>query len=281
MLQQLSVHFLLFLLVLMLMPINWLIEVMKWRNLVIQFSTISFRLSVWSVLFGLSMSLLTPYRLGELAGRLIHIPKNQRVKVLYVNTFSSFSQLLFTALAALIIFPFYPFLKMLPFALKLSLSVLIIISLLYLFFSSHFLKRLIVFINQRLRFNQEVDQLNLKRSKRLATFLLSFLRYGIFLIQFVLLVQVFDPAVPYGIAVMACIAVFFVASVVPSAWISDLPVRSSVAYMVFEQLGYAGTVGLFSSLILWCINLLIPAFVGLVESRKVDWLAFKKVRYVD
>lgn len=281
MLQQLSVHFLLFLLVFLLMPINWLIEVLKWRNLVMQFSSISFRLSVGSVLFGLSMSLLTPYRLGELAGRLIHISKKQRVKVLYVNTFSSFSQLLFTALAALVIFPIYPLFTKVPFIVKVFLSVLITIALLYLFFSSQFLKRIILFINQRLSFNQEVDQLNFKFSKRLATFLLSFLRYAVFLSQFLLLVYIFDANIPYHIAVMGCIAVFFVASLVPSAWISDLPVRSSVAYLVFEQLGYAGTVGLFSSLILWCINLLIPAFVGLIESRKVNWLALKKVRYVD
>ena len=279
--QQLNAHLYFFLLVFALMPLNWLIETFKWRNLVKQFSTISFRLSLLSVLFGLSMSLLTPYRLGELAGRLIHISKKQRIKVLYVNTFSSFSQLLLTVLAAVGVFPFYPIFMSISFGLKLTFSIITAILLLYLFFSSNFIKRIILFINQRLRFGQEVDQLNFNTAKRGSTFLLSFIRYLIFLIQFLLLVYVFETTIPLKTAIMACVAVFFVASVVPSAWISDLPIRSSVAFIVFEHLGYSGVIGLFSSLILWCINLLLPAFLGLTEARKVDWLALKKLRHAD
>ncbi len=279
--QQLNAHLYFFLLVFALMPLNWLVETFKWRNLVKQFSIISFRLSLLSVLFGLSMSLLTPYRLGELAGRLIHISKKQRIKVLYVNTFSSFSQLLLTVLAAVVVFPFYPIFMSISFGLKLTFSIITAILLLYLFFSSHFIKRIILFINQRLRFGQEVDQLNFNTAKRGSTFLLSFMRYLIFLIQFVLLVYVFETTIPLKTAIIACVAVFFVASVVPSAWISDLPIRSSVAFIVFEHLGYSGVIGLFSSLILWCINLLLPAFLGLTEARKVDWLALKKLRHAE
>jgi len=63
----------LFLSVVILMPINWVLESLKWSWLVNGFQKFTLSQSIASVLAGVSMAILTPARLGEYGGRLVGI----------------------------------------------------------------------------------------------------------------------------------------------------------------------------------------------------------------
>lgn len=264
------------------MPLNWFLETIKWRRLVIQLNFISMTQSIWSILFGVSLSLITPNRMGELGGRLLYISKGNKLKVLYANTICSVSQLLITLLAAICIFPFFPLIgiEVAP-IFKILLSLLISISLLYIYFSSSLIKRIISKLNERFQFSDLENLIRFSTRVRLETLLLSALRYAVFLVQFSLLLRLFDSSIPFYDSLLASVSIFFVATAIPTAWISDLPVRTSVAFIVLEYLGYSGLAGLISSVILWCINLLIPALIGLPGFRKVNWMSLQNLYRFD
>ncbi len=271
-----------FLFAIFLMPVNWFIETHKWRRLVVKLSPISITQSIWTILFGISLSLLTPNRMGELGGRLLHISKGNKLKVLYANTICSVSQLLITLLAAVFIFPFFTFVELeIRFEFKVLFSLLISILLLYIYFSSSLIKKIFSKLNDRFQFSALENLIRFSAITRLETLLLSALRYLVFLIQFSFLFMLFDSSIPFYDSLLASISIFFVATAIPTAWISDLPVRTSVAFIVLEYMGYSGLAGLISSVILWCINLLIPALVGLVGFKKVNWMSLQNLYRFD
>ncbi|MEQ8908232.1 MAG: lysylphosphatidylglycerol synthase domain-containing protein [Vicingaceae bacterium] len=270
-----------FLVVLLLMPFNWGIEVLKWRTLVQEVSKVSYWQAIRSVLFGVSLSLLTPNRLGELGGRLLYIPRTDHLKVLYVNTLCSFSQLMITVVIALIMLPYFPFEFGMAKNLLWTLIIVLLALLFYIYFSSTLVKRLISKINNRFQFRKLESLVKIPKHSRLRTLLFSTLRYAIFLGQFSLLFQIFDPSIPLQTAILASGIIFFVSTLIPTAWISDLAVRTSAAFIIMEHLGYSGSAALISSLLLWAINLFFPALLGLFEFRKVNWVQLKSFGRAD
>ena len=73
---------LLFLLTILLMPINWSLETWQWLRLMRYKSPLSFRKAFSCVLAGISVSMFTPNRVGEFAGRLLLLSSNRRSEVI-------------------------------------------------------------------------------------------------------------------------------------------------------------------------------------------------------
>lgn len=268
--------------IVLLMPLNWLIETYKWYLLTNRSQSITFYKSLQSILLGVLFSLLSPNRIGELGGRLVYIKREKLFLVFYTNLFCSFSQLFVTFLlgmAAAIILAneLSSYLNFNPLLLML-LALIIIAFSFFIFFYSNALKQIMQFLSNKIKVTNEnfFEQISFK--SRITVLGLSFLRYAFFSFQFYLVLQIFEVN-SNVMSVFAGIAlVFFVTALIPTAWISDLPVRGSVAYFVFEQLGALGKAGLLSSIILWSINLLLPALLGLFVLPKVNWMELKKFR---
>ena len=64
--------------VLLLMPLNWMLEVRKWQVLSSNSVQLSFNDSLKAVLAGLNTGFITPNRIGEFAGRILFLPDNIR-----------------------------------------------------------------------------------------------------------------------------------------------------------------------------------------------------------
>jgi hypothetical protein len=190
--QQLSRSLVPLILVIVLMPMNWLMETLKWRSLVQEVTAINFLKAIRSVLFGISLSLLTPNRVGELGGRLLYIPKEVHLKVLYTNTLCSLSQLFITVIVAFVLIPFSPFEMGLSKPLIWTIIISLIAFLLYFYFSSNLIKRIIFKLNDRFQFKKSESMVQISLQSRLRTLLFSAIRYGIFLMQFSLLICIFD-----------------------------------------------------------------------------------------
>lgn len=87
-------------LVLLLMPVNWLLETKKWQLLLHPFHDWSFRKCLRGVMAGVSVSAATPNRIGEIGGRLLVAKKEEIPGVLASSLLGSIAQwLAFLSLA--------------------------------------------------------------------------------------------------------------------------------------------------------------------------------------
>jgi len=75
-----------------LMPINWLVESIKWRTLVLPWKEISLSAAVKAIYAGISVGLVTPARIGEYGGRLLLIEGDDKTKSIPATLVSSVSQ---------------------------------------------------------------------------------------------------------------------------------------------------------------------------------------------
>jgi hypothetical protein len=93
--------------------------------------------------------------------------------------------------------------------------------------------------------------------------LISFIRYGVFLLQYLILFSLFEPGIS-GIQVFMGVSVMFVLmAVIPSlTFLTDLGLRWEAGIQVFQvfTLNAAGILAV--SLGIWLINLIIPALIG-------------------
>jgi hypothetical protein len=80
------------------MPINWIIEAAKWRNLVKKLENIRLLRSLKAVWTGVTIGSLTPNRIGEIPARALLLNKGNVIEITLKTIVASFSQLLITLL---------------------------------------------------------------------------------------------------------------------------------------------------------------------------------------
>lgn len=238
---------------------------------------ISYYSAFKSITIGVTLALLTPNGIGELGGRLLYITRENRLKALYYGAFLSLSQLLITLLVGILSCLFL--LPIIISELGASINILwtqitliaISLLLLYLYFFSSTIGKVISFFKKTDNKTQII-----KKRDRLSILLISGLRYLIFTLQFICLLLIFDNSIPLSEAFLGVSTVYLVTTIIPTAWISVLVVRTSVAYYIFLKMGYSGEAGILASSILWTINLFIPALIGLFRVKDINWVSLKK-----
>ena len=96
--------------------------------------------------------------------------------------------------------------------------------------------------------------------------LLSFLRYTIFIVQYVLLLQVFGVEVGVLNLMMLVAVLFLVLAMVPSIALAELGFRGKVSLQLFGlfSINHLGIIAAAAGI--WIINLIIPAIAGSVAT---------------
>jgi hypothetical protein len=254
--------------------VNWLIESLKWQLLVKQVHFFSFGKAVKSVLSGCAVTLLTPNRVGEFGGRILYVKSAHRLKAISLSLVGSFSQLMITMLMGcvglFVLNYFLPFhnstLNFLPVVLRdIMFFLSVLLALIFVLF--YFRLSWIVGIIERLPFLHNVVKhiriLNEFSSQFLFKILfLSFVRYIVFILQYVLLLQVMHVELA-GWFCFCLLTVFYMAmSIIPSLGIVELPIRLTAAWVIFKmyssnELGIGA-----ASLCIWIINVVVPAVIG-------------------
>lgn len=270
-------------LVVFLMFVNWGIEAKKWQLLVNHIQQFSFSKAFKSVLAGCSITMLTPNRVGEYGGRIIYIETDNRLKAISLTIVGSISQLLITLIMGclgLIYLKYfsgnhYNILGVLPqfwqsFILSISVGVTLVLLLFYLRLS--WLVRLIEKVPVLQNFTKHVSVLQEFNNMQLVQILsLSCLRYLVFVLQYVLLLQVMQVHID-GLLLFVLITIFYlVMAVVPTFGFIELPVRISASWAILK-LYTTNEIGVGSvALGIWIINLAIPALIGslLILSNKI------------
>jgi len=261
------------LIVLLLMPVNWLIESLKWRFLIQKFEKISLLSAFKAVLSGTAFAVFTPNRIGELAGRVFVLKKENRLKAVFSTGVGSFSQMiitLFLGVCAGIIF-LYKYNDLLPESIKAYLPIiksfaliLLIVGILILFNLKFFIKFL-KFLKLKEKIIDPIQIISqYKRSELIRVLLYSVLRYFVFLFQFYLLLRFFDVNMSFFVAVLCICLTYLVSSVIPTFTLTEIGIRGSAA-LYFMEIFSENSLGIVSATsLIWIINLAIPAIAGAV-----------------
>ena len=267
--------------ILALMVLNWTTETIKWKFLVRRIEAIRFSVAIEAVLTGITISTFTPNRIGEYFGRAFILKKANPVEAIILTIVGSISQLLVTVLmgtlALLLLLPqfalhagswpafFYP--GIITFIMLFDAMLI----LLYLNvgairpLSRYLLKQ---HWRKAYRYVGVISRIN--RSGLAYVLMLSFLRYGIFFIQFFIALRLFGVLISLKDAVLLLPVIYLVLAVVPTIALTELGVRGSVVIYVIGTFftlrgsmpGQWDTALLSAATLIWIINLAFPAIVG-------------------
>lgn len=247
--------------------LNVSIEALKWQKLVKKVSCISFVKSLKAIVAGNTLAMFTPNRTGEFGARVLFLEKNHRWEGVALSLLGSFSQILATSVVSGIAFVF--FLKNIAhYPTKIWLSVWLIGSILALillciYYNIGAIKPYVYGTKWLKKIRPYILPLEKFSARELSQILgLSLLRYGVFSLQFILLLYSLGYQIPFATIWNMVGSVYFMQTVIPSIGLVELGVRGQVIMFVFAQYTQQLVPILAASLLMWCFNLMIPALIG-------------------
>ncbi len=251
--------------VLVLGIVNWGVETYKWQFLITNVKHISFAHAFKLVLTGISISLITPNRVGEIPARAYLLNDKENLKHLIYFTFiGSYAQLLLTWFMGGI--GIYFTLSLIDITISLNnlmvLGVLLMLLIVVFFYFDKI--KLMVF-----RFFKIEPVLLNHPNQFILALVYSFLRYVVFFVQYWLLLEAFNIHFTTISSFWLIPVCFLIASAIPTFLISELGVRSSVAVLVFGSLSDNNLSIISASVLLWVFNIGIPAIVGLFGLKEL------------
>jgi uncharacterized membrane protein YbhN (UPF0104 family) len=256
---------------LLLMPLNWTLEGLKWRSILLKLKNrIPFKTLLFSLFTGISASLFTPNRAGNFIGRMIWFGSAIRVQVSVLSIYGNMAQwlasVLFGLLGLLFIDSFnLPELNTLYVVLVSIFILLMLIFYFIPFWIPQFLGR---FMYQR-KMEHAARILKEHHNLKWQLILYSLLRHVVFSTQFALTLYAFGIEINAQLF-FAVWVTYLIMTLIPSPLIGKLLIRESVALFVLGALSINSTTILMSTVIIWFINLSIPAIIG-----GIIWLKWK------
>lgn len=255
--------------------VNWGIEAKKWMVLVSTLTRIGFLRSFKAILAGLAFAVNTPNRIGEYGGRVLYLPEGTRMPAVSLTLIGSYSQLLVTLLMGTtglwLLYLGIPgistqadfVVSSIWIRLLCVLLSTITCLLLFMYLRISWLVRWIEKIPGIEKWSrplQVIDHLPVRILLRV--FGWSVLRYVIFVIQYILLLQIFRVTPDIWSAWWLVSILFLVLAIIPTIAMAEIGIRGKLALELF---GWVSTnqLGIISAAIsIWLINLIIPAIIG-------------------
>ena len=254
----------------MLIAANWGMEAWKWMISVRTFYPIQFKQAFKAVLSGVSFSVTMPNRVGEYFGRIMYLPEGNRLKTISVTLVGSFAQLLVTIITGTVglvvlrssLVNQFDQLKIWYQFIVYGLMVMILLMLLVYFNVSGVVSLFNKWIrNQKYVYLVEALQ-KFHTGLLIQLLVLSFLRYLIFIIQYVLVFYLFEVNVPIGTVAMVMSVVFLSMAVIPSIALVEVWLRGEISIRLMGLFS-VNMLGIgFTSVTVWFINLILPAIAG-------------------
>jgi hypothetical protein len=241
-----------------LMFINWSFEAFKWKSLIQPYYRMSFSNAFRSIWSGVSTALSTPNRLGDFIGKISHLPKDHRKKGVVSSFYGSYSQWLITVIMGWIGWLYYGDQIVGSPYVRTSISVIgMVLILLFVFL---FISRIAVnLVPEKWKhyFKNTPD-----RNTKFRIVFFSFMRYLAFATQFYLLVRFLGLELGFITVFLKVTLFYLITSFVPVSFWGEIGIKESVAVWVFSGLIYNSLIIISITLLLWLINLVIPALVG-------------------
>lgn len=239
---------------------NWFFEIWKWKILVATIQKIRFYDATKQSLAALTVSLLTPNRIGDYGGKAAYFSKN-RSEILLLNLIGNLNQLLITILFGIIGLTFF----LRTYDIEINLYRLRGIGYLLGFL-------ILLIIPNRNRSVKLFEYLKLDQLKvflkeittktHLNILTLSLVRYILFSHQFYFLLTIFRIETDYLTLIYLIFSMYLIASIIPSISLFDWAVKGSVAIYIFTFIDIPEITIVTITLLMWILNFAIPSIIG-------------------
>jgi len=255
-------NYILLVIVVLLMPLNWFIEAFKWKILISLINDhFSFQKALKSVLLGVFSGFITPNRIGEFGGRLSIIPKGSRLKALQLSVYGGLAQLIVTTvigfISSLFIFTKYNNQSLIIFV------ILFVISILFIFFNfNNLLLFLLKFKITSKYLKKFMINIELRKSFSLRILLITFLRYTIYVTQYVLLFFVFNVDLDFIFLFQIIAIMLFIQTILPTFALLDIGIKGNILLFLLKNYLDNQQVVLIVVFLVWILNLVLPAVIG-------------------
>jgi uncharacterized membrane protein YbhN (UPF0104 family) len=252
---------------LVMMFFNWMIEAVKWQLLMNKIQKVSFLLSLSAIFSGITVSFFTPNRIGEYAGRVLHLNAPARIKAVLATLVGSMNQLLITVIAGVLasIITMKDSLsdQRFVYSIVCGISIVALTGIVVFYFNVSQFYSFLHRIKFLKRFDKYTEVFTFYHRKELSRItLLSAMRYLVFTTQYVLLLYLFDVDIDILTAYRLIFLIFLIMAIVPTFALAELSIRGSVALYFMSPISSASTGIVAASFSLWFINLVVPAIIG-------------------
>ncbi|NNC45781.1 MAG: flippase-like domain-containing protein [Winogradskyella sp.] len=240
---------------------NFLLESLKWKQLVSFVSEISLNDALRHTLAGLTASQITPQRLGDYGAKILYFKSKLRPKIALLNLVGHLAQLLVTLMVGVVGLGFliynyqldvnyYRILKFLVIFTSLLTITVFGLSRTRIRFKGYSVKTVWTFLK------------SLPVSLNLKCFAISMLRYALFSFQYYFLLHIFGIEIEYLVAMAFIASMYLIASLIPVINVFDVIIRGSVAVYLFSLLNIDPLTILCITTIMWLLNVVVPSLLG-------------------
>ncbi len=259
------------LLLVLLTPVNWGFEALKWQVLVNRVERVSFRDAYRGVLAGLALGMAIPTGIGDTVGRVLSLQTKRRADSVGAALVSGGMQFYIAIVMGAVAWTVH--LMQVPTrdsmaarGLAVGLWVLTGLGVVLALF-----RRSLVDWSGRWVFANRFAHYwavagHYTGAEMGAAFGAATLRYLTFSVQFLIVLHVYGLSLPTPDLLAGVGLVFLVKTITPAFnWLSDLGVREAAALWVFGPYNLPAPILVASTLTLWVVNILAPVLVGLVS----------------
>ena len=254
----------------LLMVANWWVESVKWRSLVRGVEPVPPFRAFMATIAGTGVGFVSINRTGEFIGRVLFLEPDHRIAGGFATALGSIAQfvitLTFGGIGLLVLtlagMPLPWPGGWVSWALASLTAFATAVGLLWYLYPG-MLRQHLMLLPFLHRFERASAVLLHFRNDRLwSVLLLSALRYVLFTTQFFLLLRMFDAGVGLSGAMLGVPLIYLITTLIPSAMLTELGVRGSVAVAVLSPLGGEAALVLLATTCLWLINVAMPASAG-------------------
>ena len=244
--------------------LNWSIEAVKWQILLRKIIPLSFIESIKQVLQGVTTAILTPNRMGSFIGRIASMDKDQRSKGVLLTLLAGLAQFSVSISFGLLGFSWIAVQENWSFSPWILIGILsLILAGWFTFFNPSLLLR--THLTKWLPFKWKKELLWMRQIKlRLKWQIISWsaLRFIVFSVQFTCVLLVLSPGVELLQLWLHVCAVYGLMTILPGLFFGKLLVREASALFVLSGLGIADHAILLAGLMIWIVNIGMPALIG-------------------
>lgn len=250
-------------------PVNWLLEAVKWKMLAGKVIKLSLPEALRSILIGLAFGVAVPAQLGDTVGRVASLRSKERLMAIGPAMISNGIQFYVSVLIGLICF--WNIRQQLPLSDKVSNTVvgialaLIVLGILVAVYRSRLTnwKGSYRFLE---KFRPHIAVMGeYTVAELLGALVIGLMRYFVFMGQFLLALSLFNFPVSLAELCYGVGTILLAKTLIPAINIfGDLGTREFTALFVFQSLNVPALQVVCATLMVWAINILGPVLIGMM-----------------
>lgn len=250
------------------MPINWALESLKWKYLISEIEKVSFFKSFKAVWTGVAVGHFTPNRIGEFGGRIYFLQKDNRIFGSLLTLYGDFAQFIVSFSSGILALFFFVSITDIQnrdyfdnnyFILSFSIA---LTALVIYIFGDYLLRLSGKVFSKKSFFIKFLNFPKIKFLNKILILLIGIIRYIVFVIQFFLILKFFNQNISFFNTFIALAGVFFLITIIPNYSVSEIGLRLSASIFFFKEFVPEIEIILFSSIMIYIINVGIPVIIG-------------------